>query len=114
MSWKEAGQAIFELPPESSMTVLFEKIFGTELRISGELSGSTTTKDFDQIFRIDQIEAAESLILSERQRHGQGSLLTSETGFELRWIGDVVPSLESSTLEDPELAEQLRALGYTR
>jgi len=112
LSWKDAGQAVFELPPGSSMTVLFEKVFGTELRISGELSGGASVSHFDRIFRVGEIEAPQSLALSGSQEPRQGSLSESETGFELWWVGGGVSHLESPALVDPELAEQLRALGY--
>ena len=116
LTWREIGSAAFALPPGKTFTLHFEKVFGPQLRLSGELDTGGRRVPFDEVLTAPEPPASVWL------RFDGGAWRTGSeprrprrpgTGFELLWYGAGSLVGESPAASDPALRRHLEALGYT-
>ncbi|MBZ0113968.1 MAG: sulfatase [Thermoanaerobaculia bacterium] len=116
LEWEEMGRASFSLPPGESFVLQFEKVFGKRLSVDGEFEESgKASRSFTHTFDADWIGQGEilSLLPSGRWKRTRD---TSEDGEGVRLVlrpGIGWVEAEASPADsDPELREDLKALGY--
>jgi hypothetical protein len=115
VSWVEMGQASFEAPPGASYTLLFEKVFGSELQLEGELDISGDRHPFQKVFHLDQLDPRETLLFDGISwRSERDSLTVGATGFSVSWHGGTAVLDGAPAPGREEVREQLRALGYVQ
>ena len=110
LSWQSIGRARFELGPGDDVTLHFEKVFGRQLEVRGELRENGTHRPFSVSFEVEEPGAL-------AWRDGRFVEVSPEDlgeapGLALSWIGPARIHDRSATSRDPELERQLRALGY--
>jgi hypothetical protein len=113
LRWVEMGEMALELPSGEDFTVVFEKVFGTKLRLAGELELDDRVVPFESRLNLRGLE--QSLTLSfdgDRWRSGTTQEPQVATGFAAWWWGAEEVHTESPASRDAELEEALRALGY--
>ena len=109
----EMGRAAFEVPPGTSFTLYFEKVLGHTLTIDGALDVGGRSFAVRHTFSVRDLDGIATLRFDGSQwisATAETQLVT--TGFSLWWHGSRALSAPSPAESDPELLNQLRALGY--
>ena len=113
VSCVEVGEASLDVPPGSKFALHFEKVFGWKLKLEGSFSREASHRDFHHTFDVRNEDEVESLVLDDKGWSTvDRPLREDEIGFSVHWHGGAVLGGPSAASVDPELAEQLRALGY--
>ncbi len=109
LKWKEMGSAEFEVPSGSDVTYSFEKVFGREMRILGNLG----QVEFDHSFDVRALEEAATVSLNgTRWVSGQGPEGLAKASISVWWHGGESLLGKGPASHSSDVAEQLRALGY--
>jgi arylsulfatase A-like enzyme len=109
----KVGEAFLEAQPGSDFELHFEKVFGWKLKVEGELERGGESVAFRHTFDLRALGDVESLVFEDGRWYSEKRPMEKdEIGFSVFWHGRVVVGGPSAATADPELAEQLRALGY--
>jgi arylsulfatase len=115
LRWDGMGEASVDVPAGRSFTVVFEKVFGGALTVAGEIEQFGSVVSLRERFDVLALEGAEAVVLDgERWRRVRRGLAEGEIGLAVRWQGGMILGGPPAAVDDAELAEQLRALGYIK
>lgn len=112
LRWIEMDNAAFDLPAGESFTLHFEKVFGRRLRLKGQLAVGSEAFSFDDTFDVRRLPEAAALAFDGSAWSRTSSPEGVDRGFIVGWNGGVREHRASPADEDPELRQQLEALGY--
>lgn len=115
ISWRHPGEIEIEVPPETSFSLVFEGVTTDRVELALSYSSAESAVVFEKT--LDLPASDEVLNIAADGASWQvtpSSEATPRTGVSLWWQGGH-PELTSETGEhDPQLEDQLRALGYLR
>lgn len=116
VSWVRSGEVELEVPPETSYTLSFEGVRADRMDLALSLDDADGGSAFEQSLSLSEIDGTLNVLavgsswqISRSGKAGEG------TGVALWWHGGRGESPGRNTGEpDPQLENQLRALGYLR
>ncbi|MEM8963739.1 MAG: sulfatase [Acidobacteriota bacterium] len=108
VTWRAMGSLELRVPAGTRFTLRFEKVFGTQLDIAGRFGNQT----FRHQWQVDQLDLPTVFGMQNGRWQTGADPMTLTTGFVAGWRGMAAIAAESPALLDPELREQLEALGY--
>ena len=113
LAWVTMGEATLDAPPGSDFTILFEKVFGRELVFDGRIEVAGRDLHVRHRFEVAQLEGRAALVVEDgRWRSVDREITGDETSLAVEWRGGAGLAGPPAAVDDEELAEQLRALGY--
>ena len=63
--WSEMGRATFEIPAGQGFSLRFEKVFGSKLKIEGEIGLENQRTTFRHTWNLKSLESPEAVVLNE-------------------------------------------------
>jgi hypothetical protein len=113
VTWRDGVGAAFSLPAGQRTTLLFEGLSGSRSVVSGSFSGRDggSRQDFEESFELGTLGHGVGLALTNTGWQRVEVEESVETGFWL-WSAGVGVRSDTTVDQNPELFDQLRALGY--
>jgi len=113
LTWRDGLGAAFSLSAGQRTTLLFEGLSGSRAVVSGSFSGRDggSRQDFEESFELGTLGHGVGLALTDRGWQRVEVEESVETGFWL-WSAGVGVRNDTTVDQNPELFDQLRALGY--